>query len=111
MPVIFDLTDSLPAEDSVRFELTYVQMLNYNFGSVTINLKNDYSLIQTAPLAYQTLNINISSSKTILDFEILMLQPPSLFFAHETGSYAVFNQPRCTYKRAPAFTSDSLPVG
>jgi len=43
LPLIFDAPDSLVVADSIKFELTYMQLLTYNYGSVTINLKNDYS--------------------------------------------------------------------
>jgi len=93
MPLIFDPSDSLNTGDSLRIELTYVQLLNYNFGSVTQNLKNDYSLIQSAPLIRQSLDINVYSEKQILDFDILGVNAQTTHSYHiAEGSYLAHNQ-------------------
>ncbi|MDZ4122362.1 MAG: hypothetical protein U1C33_08060, partial [Candidatus Cloacimonadaceae bacterium] len=90
MPVVFDIPDSLAAQDSLSVELTYVQMLNYNFGSVTLNLKNNYSGMQAQPLALQSLDIDITSDKQILGFEILDINDQSSHTTHSaTGHYSV----------------------
>ncbi|MBP7310791.1 MAG: VWA domain-containing protein [Candidatus Cloacimonetes bacterium] len=92
MPLVFDPPDSLHTGEEVTMELTYVQLLNYNFGSVTLNLKNDYRLIQTAPVTKQSLSINVNSDKQILDFDILDIAAQTSHTDHSAqGNYTRYN--------------------
>lgn len=106
MPLVFDAPDSMATGDSLSFELTYVQSLNMNFGSMTLNLKNDYSRIQTSPLNRQSLNIEINSNDSILEFDILDITAATEVNEHTaTGSYTLLNQPatntyRCVWNVA-----------
>lgn len=94
MPVVFDVADSMAVNDSLRLELSYVMMLSYNFGSVTLNLKNDYSLLQSTPLDLQSLDVNVSSDKEILDFNILNVTASTQHTGHSaSGHYSLANQP------------------
>ncbi len=94
MPVIFDAPDSLESGASIIFELSYVQQLNSNFGSFTLNLKNDYQLMQAAPLARQSLNLILQSIEQITAFEILDLDIQTSFTGNTaTASYTLLNQP------------------
>ena len=94
MPVVFDVSDSLAVNDSLRLELSYVMMLSYNFGSVTLNLKNNYSPLQITPLDFQSLDVNVSSDKQILGFNILNVNASTQHTAHTaTGHYSLANQP------------------
>lgn len=108
MPVTFDIPDSLATNAEVKVELSYVQMLNDNFGSLTINLKNDYSLIQTTPLAEQSLQINVYSDKSIIDFDILNVTAIATHTEHSAnGSYNIQNSPasanyRCVIRLSTA---------
>ncbi|MCD8480385.1 MAG: VWA domain-containing protein [Candidatus Cloacimonetes bacterium] len=100
MPVIFDIPDSLAFNDSLSVEITYVQMLNYNFGSVTLNLKNNYTSMQTSPLDYQSVDINIVSDKVIQGFEILDIPEESSHTDHSASAhYHLFNSPASTNYR------------
>jgi len=94
MPLVFDFPDPLPAGSQLKVELTYVQMMNYNFGSVSLNLKNDYHNMQTAPLALQSLEVNVQSTRPILGFDILNVTAQTGHDAHTAfGFYEAVNQP------------------
>jgi len=104
LPLILYAPDSLVVADSIKFELTYMQLLTYNYGSVTINLKNDYSYMQTTPLAKQSLEVNVYSEKLIEDFDILNVIAQTSYTPHTAeGSYLIYNAPaensyRCVLK-------------
>ncbi|PKN75252.1 MAG: hypothetical protein CVU49_05385 [Candidatus Cloacimonetes bacterium HGW-Cloacimonetes-2] len=94
MPVIFDAPDSLESGASIIFELSYVQQLNSNFGSFTLNLKNDYQLMQAAPLARQSLNLNLQSIEQITDFDILDINAQTSFTGNTaSATFNLLNQP------------------
>lgn len=92
MPLVIDLPDSLHYGEDVTVELTYVQLLSYNFGSVTLNLKNDYQRIQTDPVYSQRLNIDVTSDKEILNFQVLDIMA-EVSHTNNTahGSYQISN--------------------
>ncbi len=92
MPLVFDLPDSLHTSEEVTMEITYVQLLNYNFGSITLNLKNDYRRIQQSPVYAQSLSINVYSDKEIEDFDILDI-PAQISHTEHTahGSFTRIN--------------------
>lgn len=71
VPLVFDVSTIIAPNDTLLIELTYVQLLPYSSGNVDIKLQNDYSLIQTAPLLSQTLDINLSSERNILAYDLL----------------------------------------
>jgi Ca-activated chloride channel family protein len=108
MPLIFDIPDSLAYGDSLKYELTYVQLLNNNYGSVTINLKNDYSYIQLTSLAKQSLSVDVVSEKQIVDFDILNVPAQTTHSAYTaTGSYLVYNQPATQNYRCVVMLSNA----
>lgn len=111
MPLIFDVTDPLLAEESISFQITYMQILNDNFGSVTINLKNQYTSMQTTPLQHQGLSININTDRQITAFNILDMNAQvehSNYSAY--GNYSLDNAPasqnyRCVWQLSTSVNS------
>jgi Ca-activated chloride channel homolog len=69
-PLYFNFDDALLADSIISIELTYVQLLNYDFGKVSFLYPNDYHLIQSTPLEIQSFLFNLTSSRTIVDIEI-----------------------------------------
>ncbi len=69
-PVTFDFGTTLEANEDIRVELTYVQLLNYSVGTVNLFLKNDYTPIQQQPLVLQELDINLQSDRAIQSFAL-----------------------------------------
>ena len=93
-PLIFDITDSLAVQESIKFELTYVQLLEYTFGTVTINLRNDYMVMQAAPLLLQGMNISVVSDRLIQDFDIVNLNANETHSQHTASAhYSLSNAP------------------
>jgi Ca-activated chloride channel homolog len=61
----FQMPDSLDADSTILFELDYVELLEYQAGKVQLRFPNDYHLIQTSMVATQTLDLSLTSSRTI----------------------------------------------
>jgi Ca-activated chloride channel homolog len=64
-PLFLPVKQTIPADSTIRFELTYAQLLDYAFGSVTFTYPNDYHAIQESPLDVQRLRFNLTSPRTI----------------------------------------------
>ncbi len=67
-PVVFDFNANLLPEDSLTVEISYVQMLPYEYGNVSLNLINNYSVIQQSPVISQTFDVSLVSDRTIQSF-------------------------------------------
>jgi hypothetical protein len=94
MPIVFDFNDYLPGFSDMIVELTYVQLAPYTFGNINLILKNDYSLIQTQQLDYQSLDIVLESDRQIISFD---LNVPGATITNNgytaTASSIVYNTP------------------
>jgi Ca-activated chloride channel family protein len=64
-PLYFDIEQPLLKDSIVVVELTYVNLLPYEFGSVHFNYPNDYTLIQNTYMDYQHIDFTINSARTI----------------------------------------------
>ncbi|MBN2013129.1 VWA domain-containing protein [candidate division KSB1 bacterium] len=64
-PLFFHVPHLIPVNVSVIIELTYVQLLEYNFSKVTFEYPNDYHLIQTSALESETFNFTLNSPRLI----------------------------------------------
>lgn len=69
-PLFFNLEDSIPNDSILIVELTYVQLLPYDFYEVDFNYPNDYSLIQEEILDRQHIHFLLESQRTITDIEL-----------------------------------------
>ena len=74
-PLLFDIPQSVSPDSELVVELTYVQLLPYEFGKVNFTYPNDYSLIQTDILNYQELRFDLYSPRTITDIQLLSHTP------------------------------------
>lgn len=70
MPIIFNIDGYIPAFADLKVELTYVQLAPYTYGNINLILKNDYSLMQSLPLDFQSVSINLQSERQILNFAL-----------------------------------------
>jgi Ca-activated chloride channel family protein len=64
-PLYFNITEALENDSLVTVELTYVEFLPYEFGEVSYQYPNDYSLIQTTNIDTQYFNFNVISERHI----------------------------------------------
>jgi Ca-activated chloride channel family protein len=78
LPLNFDIDEQIEFDSSVIIELTYVELLEYEFGNVFFNYKNDYSLIQWTPLVLQSFQFNLTSGRTIEDIQLTSHNPTTL---------------------------------
>ena len=78
-PLFFDIEQELAEGALMTVELTYVQLLPYEFGDVEFSFPNDYTLIQNRPVDEQSFDFVLNSERTILDLELLSHPPTSEF--------------------------------
>lgn len=74
-PMFFGIPQQVKKDSVLIVELTYVQLLAYDFGSVFYNYTNDYHLIQTAILDAQELTLNLTSPRTIDSIRLVSTNP------------------------------------
>jgi len=86
-PMFFGIPQQVKKDSVLVVELTYVQLLAYDFGSVYYNYLNDYHLIQTAILDAQELNFTLTSPRTIDSIRLVSTNP--LTQISNTGNNAV----------------------
>ena len=72
-PLFFPMDDPLMPDSLITIELTYVELLPYEFGNVEYLYPNDYSLIQSEPLDLQHLEFTLNSQRTIDSIKIIGL--------------------------------------
>ena len=70
-PLYYPVEQKFPSNSLVTIELTYVELLSYRFGDVQFVYPNDYTLLQATYLATQTLDLTLSSSRTIESIQLL----------------------------------------
>lgn len=71
----FNIDQKLGADSTLIVELTYVQLLKYDFGKVNYSYPNNYLLIQTEPLNEQKFNFNLISERTIESCDMIDIIP------------------------------------
>lgn len=67
-PLMFNLDMTMSPGDSVIVELSYVQLLPYADGDVSLLLKNNYVPVQGIALLEQSLDVTLHSDRTIISF-------------------------------------------
>ncbi|MCD6661276.1 MAG: VWA domain-containing protein [Lentimicrobium sp.] len=70
-PLFFDIPDLVAADSSIVIEITYVELLPYNFSLVEFDYPNDYSLIQSYPFMHHSLDLQLESQRTIESIELV----------------------------------------
>ncbi|MFK5855024.1 MAG: VWA domain-containing protein [Bacteroidota bacterium] len=74
-PLFFNLEDSIASDSILTIELTYVQLLPYDFYEVSFFYPNDYSLIQNEVLDFQHIHFSLESQRTITNIELTSHTP------------------------------------
>ena len=73
-PLYFELPEALAKDSIIVFELTYVELLPYEFGNVVYSYPNDYRDIQNTLLNLQQINLTINSERNIDSLKIIELE-------------------------------------
>jgi hypothetical protein len=76
-PLYFNVDQQIQKDSTFTVELTYVQLLHYEFGEVDFMFPNDYRLIQNDVLALQQLDFDLISSRNIENIEVMSSHPVS----------------------------------
>ncbi len=71
VPLYFPIEDAVKRDSTIMVELTYVQLLPYEFGNVDFTYPSDYSLIQAETVTEQTLDFQLNSLRTIESISLL----------------------------------------
>lgn len=79
-PLYFDLDDEISNDSIIIVELTYVQLLPYEFYQVDLFIPNDYSLIQNEILDYQHIDFYLESQRTITNLQLTSHSPDEIYF-------------------------------
>jgi Ca-activated chloride channel family protein len=87
-PLYFNISEALENDSLVTVELTYVEFLPYEFGEVSYQYPNDYSLIQTANVDTQYFDFNVNSERHI---DTLSLVDQSGAIINNDGNSATIN--------------------
>ncbi|MDH4071357.1 MAG: VIT and VWA domain-containing protein, partial [Ignavibacteria bacterium] len=64
-PLYFDIPQAVDQDSTLAVELTYVELLPYQFGTVSFEYRSDYRLIQSSVLVYQQFDFFLNSQRTI----------------------------------------------
>lgn len=76
-PLYFSIDEELASDSLLIVELTYVELLPYQFGKVSFLYPNNYGLIQYQPLNKQEITFNLTSQRTIDNIIMLSHTPTS----------------------------------
>ncbi|MBK8984145.1 MAG: VWA domain-containing protein [Ignavibacteria bacterium] len=101
-PLFFPITQLLKADSSLIVELTYVQLLSYDFGNVYFDYPNDYRLIQNQTIESQEMTFNLTSPRTIDSIRLVSTNPLTQIINNGNSATIVSNQytaiPSVNYK-------------
>lgn len=70
-PIYFDVEQGVQADSSLIIEISYVELLTYEFGKVDFTYPNDYSKIQSSIVDKQEIIFNLTSPRTIESINML----------------------------------------
>jgi len=79
-PLYFNLEDSIASDSILTFELTYVQLLPYDYYQVDFHYPNDYSLIQNTIVETQQIHFSLESQRIITNMELLNQTADTIFY-------------------------------
>jgi len=94
-PLYFNIEDSLKADSVITVQLTYVQLLKYEFGTVKFEYPNDYHLIQQEPITAQELLFKLISARTIDSLSLLNHNAQEVLNTGDSARihFTIFEQP------------------
>ena len=91
-PMFFSIPDQVKRDSTLIVEMTYVQFLKYDFGSVFYNYQNDYRLIQNQTIESQELSFNLTSPRTIDSIRLVSLNPITQLTNNGNSATVISNQ-------------------
>ena len=74
-PLYFSIPQLVGHDSTIAVELTYVELLRYRFGTVDYTYPSDYHLIQPGPVAAQSLDFLLTSSRSIDSITVVSSHP------------------------------------
>ncbi len=86
-PLFFDLDDEIDNDSILIVELTYVQLLPYDYYQVDFHYPNDYTLIQDGIINEQHIHFVLESQRKITNFELLSHTPGEIYFNDSVGEF------------------------
>lgn len=94
-PLYFNIEDSLKADSAITVQITYVQLLKYEFGTVKFEYPNDYRLIQQEPITAQELLYKLISERTIDSLSLLSHNAQEVLNTGDSARihFTIFEQP------------------
>ncbi|MCE1164261.1 MAG: VWA domain-containing protein [Bacteroidetes bacterium] len=97
-PLFFGIPQRIQKDSLLTVELTYVQLLQYSFGSVYYIYPDDYHLIQTMALSLQRLDFYIRSPRTIDSIMLQSSHPLTSFYNNGDSAYvqSILNEAAAT---------------
>lgn len=91
-PMFFTIPDQVKRDSTLIVEMTYVQFLKYDFGSVYYNYRNDYRLIQNQTVEYQEFSFNLASPRTIDSIRLVSSNPLIQLVNNGNSATVISNQ-------------------
>lgn len=74
-PLFFSIPEPVVRDSLLVVELTFVQLLKYDFGDVFYNYPNDYRLVQNQTIESQEFEFTLSSQRTIDSIRLVSSNP------------------------------------
>ncbi len=74
-PLFFSIPEQVRRDSLLVVELTYVQLLKYDFGNVYYDYPNDYRLVQNQTIESQEFEFNLFSQRTIDSIRLVSSNP------------------------------------
>lgn len=101
-PLFFSIPEQVKRDSLLIVQVTYVQLLKYDFGNVFYDYPNDYRLIQNQTIESQELTFNLSSQRTIDSIRLVSLNPLTSLTNNGNTATVISNQysaiPSVNYK-------------
>lgn len=89
-PFYFNLGEVVPSGSTILVEFTYVELLPYAWGDITYTFKNDYHQIQVGLLSTQSLELTLTSTRTLDTLYVASTHPQvSLNYGSNSGSVSL----------------------
>lgn len=91
-PILFSFVNPIPIGAELEIEIQYVQLLPYEFGTVSFHYPNNYTAIQNEKVELLFFNFELESERSIVDLNIDGLNAVENFTAnHGSVSFEASN--------------------
>lgn len=91
-PLFFSIPQQVKRDSVLLVEITYVQLLKYDFGNVFFDYQNDYRLIQNQIIESQELAFNLVSPRTIDSLRLVSSNPLTQIVNNGNNAAIISNQ-------------------